>query len=89
MEEMIELMSSTKNAVILEIEASGIQLEESLYITSVTKFADGTQFYTRNEGELFISNLTCELLQRVEDGNHISYSIKTASGAILTITIVR
>ena len=88
MEDIFELLASTQNAVILEIETPGIQLEEPLYITSVEKFDDGVTLYTRSQGKISLSNLACTPLQRVEDGNMISYSIKTALGAILTITIV-
>jgi len=87
MEDFFELLSSTNDLVTIEVETSGFSMTHNFIIVSVREYLDGLELFTNNEGKIFLSRLACELLGTEEDGETISYILKSNNGVLLTITV--
>ena len=89
MEELFEVLESTRGVVTLKIEAFGFSMMQNVRIGSARRFGDGMEFYTDNESNFFISSVTSEIVTEDHDDMFDVYVIQTVSKAVITIVIDR
>lgn len=86
MKTLFRLLGSTKGIVTIEIEAFGFSMTQNVRIGSIQVFTDGVKFYTDNESEFFISEISSSIIEETHDDLFYTCVIRSV-GAIITFTI--